>query len=144
MSAEQPSRRHWRRNLAAAICLSPVALAVGSIALGAVHGTAVTYGLYIVLFSAVIGAFNFNFSFVRPFLYRLMHGSREGYHHISGIPGVGTLIVVVGVLLSFGDIVTASVGLLVLLIDTGGLPWFIAATWKYSSSWDGPERLPWW
>jgi hypothetical protein len=144
MSDEQPLQWHWRRNTAAAICLSPIALAVGSIVLGTVHGTALTYGLYIVLFAAVIGAFNFTFSFVRPLLYRLIHGSREGYQHISGFPGVGTLIVVVGVLLSFGDIITASVGLLVLLIDTGGLPWFIAVTWKYSSSWDGPERMPWW
>jgi hypothetical protein len=138
MSDERPLRHNWRRrSVGATICILPIAIAVGSIILGAVRGTALTpYGLYIVLLSSAVGVFNFCLSWVRPLLYRLLHGSWEGYHFVSGVPIVGTLIVVVGVLLSFGHVVTASLGLLVLLIDTGGLPWFLAATWRDSSLWD--------
>ncbi len=138
MSDEPPLRRNWRRRIiGAAVCVLPIAIAVGSIILGAMRGTALTpYGLFIVLFAAVVGVFNFSLSWVRPLLYRLLHGSLEGYHFVSGIPFVGTPIVVIGVLLSFGDVVTASLGLLVLLMDTGGLPWFLAATWRDSSLWD--------
>jgi hypothetical protein len=137
MSDEDPGRRHWRRRvIGVAVCASPVAIAVGSIVFGTVRGTAWTwYGLYVVLLAGVVGVFNFCLS-MRPLLYRFKHGSWEGYHHVSGIIFVATPVVVVGVLLSFGHIVTASLGLLVFLVDTGGLPWFLAATWRDSSLWD--------
>ncbi|HXY35226.1 MAG TPA: hypothetical protein VEI07_13430 [Planctomycetaceae bacterium] len=137
MSDERPAQRNWRRRvIGAVVCVSPIAIAVASIVFGIVRGTALTsYGLYVVLLAAVVGVFNFWLS-MRPLLYRLKHGSSEGYHHTSGIIIVATLAVVIGVLLSFGHIVTASLGLLVLLIDTGGLPWFLAVTWRDSRLWD--------
>src|SRR5271156_6312205 len=108
MSDERPLRRNWlRRIIGAAICISPIVIAVSSIVSGAIRGTALTpYGAYVVLLAAVIGVFNFCLSWVRPLLYRLVHGSREGYHFVSGIPIFGTLIVAVGVLLSFGPVAT--------------------------------------
>jgi hypothetical protein len=94
------------------------------------------YGLYVVILAAVIGGFNFWLSCVRPLTYRLSHGSWEGYHFVSGLPIVGTAIVMAGVLLSFGHVATALLGLLVLLMDTAGLPWFLAATWRDRELWD--------
>jgi hypothetical protein len=60
----------------------------------------------------------------------------EGYQFVSGAPLVGTLFVVAAGLLGFGNLPTAVVGLLALVLDTGGLPWFLAMTWHDRSFWD--------
>jgi hypothetical protein len=86
MSDEQSSRRDWWRR-GVGVCVLPVALASGSIAFGAVRSPAMApYGLYVVLFAAVIGGFNFWLSLVRPLTYRHGHGSLKGYHFFSGLP----------------------------------------------------------
>ncbi|AKV02304.1 hypothetical protein AKJ09_08967 [Labilithrix luteola] len=90
------------------------------------------------LFALLIGALNFHLSFVRGLLYRRATGSLDGYRHVSGLPMVGTLLVVIGTLLGFGSAVCAAIGLLAIGIDTGGLVWFLIATWKDSSLWDRP------
>jgi hypothetical protein len=60
----------------------------------------------------------------------------EGYRFVSGIPIVGIFFVLTGALLWFGDVVTASVGLLVVLADPGSPPWFLAMTWRDTGLWD--------
>jgi hypothetical protein len=91
MSDERTLRRNWLRRVGGvAICISPIVIAVSSIVVGTIRGTALTpYGLYVVLLAAVIGVFNFCLSFVRPLLYRLVHGSWEDYHFVSGLPILG-------------------------------------------------------
>jgi hypothetical protein len=84
----------------------------------------------------MVGLLNFYLSFVRPVLFRWRYGSLEPYRHVSGFPIVGTVLVVVGGLLGFGSVVTASVGLVALSLDTGSSIWFVLATWKDSSFWD--------
>jgi hypothetical protein len=133
----QPIPRNYRRrSLGVAICLSPVGVLVASIVYGAVRGTGLTTGLALVLFAALFAALNLHLSFTRPLLYRWTHGPMAGYRFVSGIPLVGAFFVVAGVLVWFGDVVTASVGLGVLLADTGGPVWFLVMTWKDSSFWD--------
>jgi hypothetical protein len=84
----------------------------------------------------MVGLVNLYLSFVRPVLFCWRHGSLEQYRFVSGIPGVGTILVVVGGLLGFGSVATASVGLAAILLDTGGSIWFLLATWNDSSFWD--------
>ena len=84
----------------------------------------------------MFGLLNFYLSFVRPALFRWRYGSLEQYRHVSGFPMVGTILVVVGGLLGFGSVVTASFGLSAMLLDTGGSFWFLLATWNDSSFWD--------
>jgi hypothetical protein len=84
----------------------------------------------------MLGLFNFYLSFVRPVLFRWRYGSLEQYRFVSGVPGVGTILVVIGGLLGFGSVVTASVGLAAMLLDTGSSIWFLLATWNDSSFWD--------
>ncbi len=86
--------------------------------------------------AAVLGLFNFHLSFVRPLLFRWRYGSLAKYRHVSGFPVFGTLLVLVGGLLGFGAVITASVGLTAMLLDTGGPPWFLLTTWKDTSFWD--------
>jgi hypothetical protein len=60
-----------------------------------------------------------------------------GYRHTSGLPLVGTGLVVIGGLVGLGDWVAAVLGLIALAIDTGGSVWFLVATWRDASFWDG-------
>lgn len=84
----------------------------------------------------VVGGLNFYLSFIRGPIYRRRNGSLEGYKHVSGIPMIGSLLVVAGTVLGFGAAFCAGLGLLAVALDTGGTPWFLIATWKDSSFWD--------
>jgi hypothetical protein len=42
----------------------------------------------------------------------------EHYRFVSGIPGVGTILVLVGGVIGFGSMPTALLGLVVMLVDT--------------------------
>ena len=94
------------------------------------------YGLYVVLLAAVIAGFNFWMSWLSQLAYRLIHGSLEGDHFVEGVPLIGTPIVPVGLLLSFGHIAAASLGLLALVMDTHTFPWFVVVTWRDRCFWD--------
>jgi hypothetical protein len=65
-----------------------------------------------------------------------IYGARVGYRNISGAPVFGTLLVVVCGWAAFGDWRVAIVGLAALVLDTGGAPWFLIATWRDQSLWD--------
>lgn len=56
--------------------------------------------------------------------------------NVSGFPVIGTLLVTVGGLIGFGDWRAATLGLVASAFDTGGLPWFLIATWRDRSLWD--------
>ena len=71
------------------------------------------------ILAAAIGTLNFHLSFVRPRIFFKRHGSMDGYHFVSGIPGIGTLLVCLGGVLGFGAVGSAIVGITVLVLDTG-------------------------
>jgi hypothetical protein len=51
------------------------------------------------------------------------------------MPLLGTLLVVLGGLVGLADWRSAAVGLVALVLDIGGLPWFLLATWRDRSFW---------
>jgi hypothetical protein len=93
-------------------------------------------GFGVMVCAMPVAILNFHLSFVRPTLYRWRRESMEGYRHISGFPLFGNMLVVIGGILGFGDWRAASLGLAALVLDTGGLPWFLLATWRDHSLWD--------
>ena len=93
-------------------------------------------GLACTLFGLFITALNAHLAFLRPLLYRRRHGSYEGMRNISGFPAIGTFVVVIGCFLAIGHRPTAVLGLVVLTLDVGGLPWFLIATWHDRGLWD--------
>ncbi|CAN5394180.1 hypothetical protein BH09MYX1_BH09MYX1_60280 [soil metagenome] len=63
-------------------------------------------------------------------------GGLRGYRHVSGVPGIGSLLVVLGTVVGYGSVVCSIVGLIAVLADTGGSLWFLIATWHDGSMWD--------
>ncbi|MEO6808187.1 MAG: hypothetical protein ABI353_03630 [Isosphaeraceae bacterium] len=124
-----------RRGLGIAICFGPIALMVASIVYGVVGQSGGSRGLGFAVLGLLFGILNAYLSAVRPWLYQLRHGSMEGYRFISGLP-FGNLFVIVAGVLGFGVLPTAVVGLVALVLDTGGLPWYLIATWRDESLWD--------
>ena len=62
---------------------------------------------------------------------------------MSGIPLFGSLLVVIACAISFGAIGTAVSAIVTVIMDTGGLPWFLFATWSDSSFWDADDVRFW-
>jgi len=84
----------------------------------------------------LLGTFNGYLWIVRPWLYRVRRGSMDGYRFVSGLPLFGTLCVVASGILGFGELPTALTGLGATAVDTGGLHWFLFATWRDETLWD--------
>jgi hypothetical protein len=93
-------------------------------------------GLGLSLVGLLFASCNLYLAMIRPVLYVWRHGSTEGLRHVSGIPVLGTLLVVTGGSIGFCDWRAAAVGLAGVVFDVGGLPWFLVATWRDSSLWD--------
>ena len=124
-------RTNWlRRSLGIAVCVSPLALGLGSIASGlAGYAPGRPAAIGVVVAALCLALMNFYLSFIRP---RLSKNSR----HVSGIPIIGSLLVIAGLIWGFGCALPAAVGTAAYALDTGGGLWVLIATWKDSSFWD--------
>lgn len=124
-----------RRTIGACICLSPLALSAASIvkSYGANHAdfTAVAFAVG----AFALGALNFYLSFIRLWWINRRRGSLDGISNVSGIPMVGTLLVLASMLFGFGSFGTSVIALCSVLLDTGGASWFLVATWHDKSLW---------
>ena len=125
---------YLRRAIGIVVCLSPPAIAVASVFAGprSYHPLV----LLSLAFAAWVASMNFYLSFVRPWLYRRRQGSLEGYRFVSGLPIIATTIVVLMLLTNFGARIVAVSALVILALDTGGLPWFLISTWRDDGLWD--------
>src|SRR5689334_20883855 len=96
--------------------------------------------LVLMIVAMFIAAPNFYLSFIRPLVFHLRGGSFDEYKNVSGIPIVGTVVVVVGAILGFGSFLCSALGLVAMALDTGGSVWFLVATWRDVSFWDDAQR----
>jgi uncharacterized BrkB/YihY/UPF0761 family membrane protein len=125
-----------RRGLGIAICFVPVALLVASLGVGLAYSRQSGTGIGLAVLGLLVAGFNFYLSFVRPLLYAWRHGSFNGIKNVSGLPLLGTVLVVAAGIIGFADWRSTTVGLVALVLDTGGLPWFPLMTWSDRSMWD--------
>jgi hypothetical protein len=129
-----------RRAVGVLIAFSPVLLLAGSL-LAAVRGRTTdnqTIGVVIAGVALGIGALNFYLSALRERVHRRFHGSLDRYRYVSGLPLLGTALVIISTLVAYGSGVCAALGLVTMAIDTGGSVWFVVATWNDASLWDPP------
>jgi hypothetical protein len=126
-----------RRVVGVILGISPALLLLSSLAYGLAHD--VPTRLVVVAWMAVallIGALNFYGSFIAPRRYARKHGSMAGYRHVSGMPAIGTILIVAIAIVGFGDWVCSILGSVAFAIDTGGSVWFVISTWRDESLWD--------
>lgn len=131
------SINYIRRATGIVVCTTPIWLAAASVVSG-VRTTSPSdaSGIAWLFFGAVIAALNAYFSFLRPWLYAQRHnGSMKGFRSVSGIPLIGTIAVMLGIIFSWGHIYSAIVGAVISVIDSGGGPIFLVVTWHDRSFW---------
>lgn len=136
MTDATPYRRAiFKRSIGICIALAPTLLTVASILSDRTPYSSVA-GISLASISLVIAAVNVWLSFIRPSLWKYSHGTMDGFRHASGIPGLGTIFAILACVIGFGSDLSAMLALVALVVDTGGLPWFVWATWSDSSFWD--------
>ncbi|MBA7534308.1 hypothetical protein ES705_26554 [subsurface metagenome] len=74
---------------------------------------------------------NFYLSFLRYPLYRLSGGDKKEYKWVSGAPLLGSLFVGFSLLPHYDTKWMLILGSIFILIDTGGLHWFLATMFYY-------------
>jgi hypothetical protein len=82
--------------------------------------TVIAYSLFLV--GGLCSLLNFYLSFLRYPLYKFL---RREYRWESGIPLFGSLFLATGVALLWSNAAVFWLGVVLVAIDTGGLPWFI-------------------
>lgn len=137
--------RNWRRRgLGLVVAAAPVLLAVLSLieALRATVGPPASLSMVIAVGFLIVAIWiawrNFYTSFLRYPLLKLLRATT--IRNVLGYPVVGTLAALVALLLGFGSLPISALALVVLAIDTGGAPWFVACTWRSRELWDGAAR----
>jgi hypothetical protein len=138
----QPELRtnYARRAIGVVVCSAPVALLLASLGASRASPRESGFGIGLAALGLVVASFNLYLAAVRPALYVWRHGSTRGMRNVSGMPLLGTLLVVVGGIVGFADWRSATAGLLALVLYTGGLPWFLLATWSDRSFWDAEQN----
>lgn len=133
-----PTPRSWpRRSLGLALCLSPVALPLVSLILGLTAlDEAAFAGVGFALPALAIGLLNLYLSVARPVRHRRTQDPAASDSQISGMPLIGTVLVLLAAIVGFGAVGTAALCLLAMLLDTGGSAWLLIATWHDDSLWD--------
>ncbi len=127
-------RSSLKRCFGILIGMAPIALAVASL-LSDAKSVAPAQALGMSGIFALLAALNLWLSFGRPGLWKLRHGTLDGYRHASGVPVLSTIFGILACCLGFGAAVPSAAVLLALMADTGGLPWLVVATWHDESMW---------
>jgi hypothetical protein len=137
MSPPQVPRNRLRRTLGILSCQVPVLVALAC-ALWPVtpEPARAGAGLVLVVLAGLTAVFNLWLALIRPWLHWWRHGSRAGLRPVSGLPVLGTLLLVCGCLTAFGSPVVGGLALFAALIDPDGLPWVPVHTWHDASLWD--------
>jgi dipeptide/tripeptide permease len=136
-------RRNWlRRFIGLTICLGPVALVVASLVAAVAPAQSVSpiSGMWLAAVALAFAMLNFSLSFLRPLW--LAFRRRENARNISGFPILGTIFAVWATLFGYGALATGIVALAALVLDTGGIVWFLLLTWRDEGLWDGAARRP--
>jgi hypothetical protein len=123
-----------KRLIAIAIFLHPVVFIVLSL----LFNVEVQYDWHHYLlfgFGLFVAGLNVYTSWVRAFLHKILNGDLEDYKFVSGIPILGNVAALVALWHCGNSWVTIAIVITILVLDTGGMPWFVIATWRDDSLW---------
>jgi len=99
-----------------------------------------TLGYTLFILGGLVSVLNFYLSFLRYPIHAFFKGDMEEYQHASGLPLVGGLSYLSLFFIEQSMLISIS-ALVLLLIDTGGVPWFILSVWKDNSFWNTSEKI---
>jgi hypothetical protein len=102
-------------------------------------GGLVALGYVLFSLGALIAVSNFYLSFLRVPILRLRGRALSDIRHVSVIPVFGMLIVL-GLALAPANRPLSIIALLLTLLDTGNILWFLLAVWNDHTFW--AERTP--
>lgn len=94
-----------------------------------------TVGIAIFMPGAVVCIANMYTSFLRYPVHLLLGKSRDSYKYVSGLPLIGGLVLI-GAWLLPQNIWLSSATTLLMLLDTGGISWFVVTIWSDPTFWD--------
>jgi hypothetical protein len=114
-----PSHTFWLT-----LAAIPIGTVLASLAFGIHRGSMRWNAAWNMAPALGCGLLNFWLSFLRPLIFKFRNGSMNKYKFESGIPALGNIFVQLGAMNSFGSVGAALLGLVAVLIDTGGFPWF--------------------
>ena len=126
---------YFRRGVGGFIGLLPIFI-VGASFLADGFGIFFLSSVILGVLALLMACHNFWLSFIHPTIWQLRRRKPEDYPNTSGVPLLGTLLCLASAILGFGYTLPTVMALAVLLLDTGGLPWFVICTWKDRSLWD--------
>ena len=116
--------------------LTPLVALLISFISGLGNTVSYTYSILFMLVALLIACLNFYLSVIRPFIFKIKHGSMAGYNFISGVPIVGSILIIFGLLSGFGSMPSSIIGVAAYSLDTAGLGWLVVASWDDRSLWD--------
>jgi hypothetical protein len=139
------SKRRWRTNyslraIGLTFSVGPIVvnMASGLYAVWCGPSVRLTVGVVILALALAIAAVNFYLTFIRTTLYKRQHGSLAGQRTVLPLPILCTLLGIIGSTVGFGSIACAMMGVLAMLLDTGGAGWYAFLTWDSPEFWDDP------
>jgi hypothetical protein len=124
-----------RRFAGVALASAPLALLSSSIASGDTSTPSPRLAVGLAGAALAVALFNIWLAFGRPLYLRWRHPLTK-FPRVSGIPGVGTVLAVAASVAGFGMLGPSLLALLAVILEVGGLPWFVVWTWRDKSLWD--------
>lgn len=82
-----------------------------------------------------IATLNSWLAFGRP-IYLRWRDPQTKFRNLSGLPVIGNLLAVGASIAGFGTIGPPVAALLAVVLDIGGLPWFVVLTWRDKTLWN--------
>lgn len=124
-----------RRFIGVALASAPLVLVLSSITRGEASNPPSRLAVGLAGAALAVALFNIWLAFGRPLYLRWRHPQTK-FSHVSGIPGVGTVLAVSASLVGFGMFGSSMLALVAVVLDIGGLPWAVVWAWRDKSLWD--------
>lgn len=123
-----------RRAIGLTLCFAPLLALLGSLAAGVIHPEYPRFsGAGFMVGALFFALLNLHISFGRPIPF-----APRSTRNVSVVPLIGTVLICIGLLVGFGAIGTAIMGIVAFVLDTGSTGWFVICTWKDQGLWDAP------
>ncbi|MGB0413186.1 MAG: hypothetical protein ACPGJU_01955 [Coraliomargarita sp.] len=126
-----------RRSLGVVIALLPFLAVVASL-FSPWHSPLRSIPIGLGIVAVAFTALNLWITLILPSILKKKNEAHGRNHSTSVFPILGTLFAFGACLVGFGHTAPSILALIAFLLDLGGLPWFIALTWRDQSFWDTP------